>query len=170
MSTATKNKPATGTSNAPPAAPANEPAFGSGGSKPPVECFMTAPEFDEIHTGLYRADAVVRCLIHVFGGDANLKEPAKVTGLFGTLQAATGLMARVNTVLQNHNALPDQLSLNVEQALSLLQLIERLQVADAHEWRWSDDWYCAYFDAASGCIESALKAMDGQVKTRKAAA
>ncbi|WP_027477537.1 hypothetical protein [Curvibacter gracilis] len=112
----------------------------------------------------------MRCLIHVFGGDANLKEPAKVTGLFGTLQAAAGLMSRVNIVLQNHNALPDQLRLNVEQALSMLQLIETLQVADQHEWRWSDDWYCAYFDAASGCIESALKAMDDQVKTRKVAA
>jgi len=170
MSTTTKNKSATATTTVQPAAPANEPAFGSAGNKPPVDYYMTAPEFDEIHTSLYRADAVVRCLIHVFGGDANLKEPAKVIGLFGTLQAASGLMARVNMVLQNHNALPDQLRLNVEQALSMLQLIETLQIADDHEWRWSDDWYCAYFDAASGCIESALKAMNSQVKIRKAAA
>lgn len=170
MSAATKNKPATGTSKVPPAAPANEPAFGSSGAKPPVECFMTAPEYDEIHMSLYRADAVVRCLVHVFGGDANLKEPANVNGLFGTLQGAIGLMTLVNIGIKNHNALPDQLRLSVEQALSMLQLLEHLQVADGYEWRWSEDWYCAYFDAVSDCIDRSMKAMSAQVKIRKEAA
>lgn len=170
MSTATKSKPATGTSNAPPTAPANEPAFGSGGAKPSVEFFMTGPEFDEIHRDLRQADAVTRALVHVFGGDANLNEPANVNGLFGSLQAAVGLMARVNMVLQNHNALAGQLRLNAEQALALLQLIEHLQVADDFEWRWSDEWFCNFFDTISHCIERAIKAMDVEVKIRKAAA
>lgn len=170
MSTTTKNKSATATTTVQPAAPANEPAFGSGGAKPPVEFFMTGPEFDEVHRDLRQADAVTRALVHVFGGDANLKEPSNVNGLLGTLQTAVGLMARVNMVLQNHNASPGQLRLNAEQALSLLELIEHLQVADDYEWRWSNEWFCNYFDTINHCIERALKAMDTEVQIRKAAA
>ncbi|MDD0814255.1 hypothetical protein PSQ39_06395 [Curvibacter sp. HBC28] len=170
MSATTKSKPVTASVVGPTVAPANEAAFGGGGNKPPTECFMTMDEYDKIHAALYRAEAVVRCLVHVFGGDANIKDPTHVNGLFGSLQAAVKLMAGVNTMVQYHSETPDQLRLNVEQALSLLQLIEHLQIADDYEWRWSQDWYCAYFDAACSNIESAMTAMTNQVNIRKAAA
>lgn len=166
MSAATKNKPV----DSSPAAPANEPAFGSGGAKPPVEFFMTPSQFDDIHRDLRQANAVTRALVHVFGGDANLREPSNVNGLFGSLQTAVRLMASVNQALQHHNAPTGQLSLNAQQAQALLELVEHLQVADDFEWRWSDEWFCDYFDAASYCIERAMKAMDLEVKIRKAAA
>jgi len=170
MSTATKSKPATGTSNAPPAAPANEPAFGSGGAKPPVECFVTGADYDDIHRDLCQAEAVTRAMVHVFAGDSGLSEPSKASGLFGVLQAAVGMLKRVYSIIEKQGATPDQLRLNVEQALSLLELIEHLQVADDYEWRWSDGWYCDYFNASNSCVERALKAMNDQVKIRKEAA
>jgi len=170
MSTATKTKPATGTANVPPAAPANEPAFGSGGAKPPVECFMTGADYDDIHRDLCQAEAVTRAMVHIFAGDSGLSEPSKASGLFGTLQAAVGMLRRASSIIEKHGATPNQLRLNVEQALALLELIEHLQVADDYEWRWSDGWYCDYFNASNSCVERALGSLNDQVKIRKAAA
>lgn len=171
MSTATKNKPATGTSNAPPAAPANEPAFGPATSgKPNVQCFMSSSVYEELATNLGHAHALVDALVHVFGGDAEVDMPTSVKGLFGTLQAAVSIMGLANTALLDFANLPDQLRENVRHGLSILELALHLQEVGDENWLWAPHWYCAYFDSAAHCIARAITSLGEQVQIRREAA
>lgn len=115
---------------------------------------------------LEHASAMMKMLVHVFGGDAGLDDPSKVEGLMGTLQQADNLLSELNLEIMAINGdLPGDLRWRTVEAAHMIQLVERLQSAGDYDWRLSDAIYCSYFDAASNCIDKAKAALQS-VKTK----
>lgn len=130
-------------------------------ASPPHRCFLTDDQHQFIFERLDRAAAVVRALVHVFGGDASLDKPRKVEGLMGVLQHADRLLSELNDrIMEIDSLLPSDLRWQTFEAYSLVAMAADLQMCDGFEWRWSDDWYCTYFDAADACIGKAMAALD----------
>ena len=130
------------------------------------QCGLTSEQQFSFLLRLEKASAIMKMLVHVFGGDAGLDEPSKVEGLMGTLQQADNLLSELNLeILAINGDLPGDLRWRTFEAAHMIQLVERLQFAGDYDWRLSDAIYCSYFDAASNCIDKAKAALQS-VKTK----
>lgn len=123
---------------------------------------LTLRVLDSWSLRLDHAEAVIRTLAHVFGGDAGIDEPGKCPGLHGTLQHAQWLLSGLHLeIMRLDQKLPDDLRWRTFEASQLIDLLEHLEFAHGFQFdKMSQDWICMHFDAALHCVRAAQAALE----------